>query len=101
MPEYIVISNRIVQKDIARSYRNAHVDYLTKLKNSGKLMMAGKFSDGSGGLYVLVADTLNEALYLANADPYHSNKFRNYTLKEWEKSYNIKYFFYSVSFFFN
>ncbi len=85
MLEYIVISNRIVQKEISGSFRAAHLDYLTQLKNSGKLKMAGKFSDGSGGLYILIADSYNEALEMANADPYHSNLFRNYTLKKWER----------------
>lgn len=85
MSEYIVISNRVVQKEIAGSYRTAHLDYLTELKSSGKLKMAGKFSDSSGGLYVVVANSYEEAVGLANADPYHSNKFRNYTLKEWER----------------
>lgn len=85
MSDYIVISNRIVEKEISGSYRTSHLDYLTQLKKTGKLKMAGKFHDGSGGLYILVANSLKEALEMADADPYHFNMFRNYTLKKWER----------------
>jgi len=46
--------------------------------------MAGKFSDGSGGVYILSAESHNQAIDLAKADPYHFLGFRKYTIKEWE-----------------
>jgi len=85
MSNYIVVSNRIIEKEVNEIYRSAHLDYLTQLKKSGKLKMAGKFSDGSGGMYILEADSFNEAIEMADTDPYHSNKFRKYTLKQWER----------------
>ncbi len=85
MPEYIVISNLVVKREKTVPYRNDHLNYLTKLKNMGNLKMAGKFSDSSGGLYILNTESYNQAIDLANADPYHSFGFRKYTIKEWER----------------
>ena len=85
MPEYIIISNLVVEREKTSSHRNDHLNYLTELKNMGKLKMASKFSDGSGGLYILYTESYNQALDLAKADPYHSLGLRKYTIKELER----------------
>ena len=85
MPEYIVMSNLVVEREKTASHRNDHLTYLTELKNIGNLKMAGKFPDGSGGLYILSTESYNQAKDLAMADPYHSLGLRKFTIKEWER----------------
>jgi|TARA_B100001971_G_scaffold191893_1_gene195733 uncharacterized protein YciI len=85
MPEYIVISNLGVEREKTTPHRNDHLDYLSKLKKMGNLRIAGKFSDGSGGIYILEAESYDQAIDLAEADPYHSLGLREYTIKEWER----------------
>ncbi len=84
MSEYIIISNLVVDRKKTAPHRNEHLNYLIKLKNMGNLKMAGKFSDGSGGVYILSAESHNQAIDLTNADPYHSLGYRKYTIKKWE-----------------
>jgi uncharacterized protein YciI len=49
--------------------------------------MAGRFTDGQGGMYILVVNGLASAKKLADDDPYHSNGLREYELREWEQRY--------------
>ncbi|MFQ6135464.1 MAG: YciI family protein [Nitrososphaerales archaeon] len=85
MLEYVVISNLVVEREKTAPHRAAHLDYLTRLKEEGKLRMAGRFSDSEGGLYILVADCFEEAEELAKADPYHANGLRRFTITGWER----------------
>ncbi len=85
MPEYFVISNLAVEREKTMPHRKAHLDYLTKLKEDGKLRMAGRFSNGNGGLYILITESYEEAEELTKADPYHSSDLRQYTIIEWER----------------
>tara|TARA_B100002003_G_scaffold122447_1_gene113027 strand:- start:1521 stop:1784 length:264 start_codon:yes stop_codon:yes gene_type:complete len=87
MPEYIVISNLDVEREKTSPHRNDHLEYISKLKKMGNLRIAGKFSDGSGGIYILEAESYDQAIDLAKADPYHSHSLRKYTIKEWERKF--------------
>ena len=85
MPEYLVTSNLVVAREKTAPHRAAHLDYLTRLKEEGNLRLAGRFSDGKGGMYILVADSYEEAEELAKADPYHANGLRQFTIIGWER----------------
>ena len=85
MPEYIVISTLATEPEKIAPHRTAHLEYLTGLKEKGKLQLAGKFTDGSGGLYILIADTYEEAERMAEADPYHANGLRRFKITGWER----------------
>jgi uncharacterized protein YciI len=85
MPKYLVLSNLVADREKSAPYREAHLTYLTKLKNEGKLHIAGRFSDGTGGMYILTADTLEEAEQMAKNDPYHANNLRRFIITGWER----------------
>jgi len=87
MPEFLVLSNLVVEREKLQPYRDKHLSYLEELKKQGKLLLAGRFSDGTGGAYILVAESIGEAERIAKADPYHSSGVRRYTLKEWERRF--------------
>jgi len=61
-----------------------HIEYLDKLDQQGKIFGRGPFSDGSGGMIIYIADTLEEARYMAENDPHVLEGVRRLELKEWE-----------------
>ena len=67
------------------SYRNAYKEYLAGLKAKGKLLMGGRFADGTGGIYILQAVSEVEAESLADADSYHADSVRRFGLKDWKR----------------
>ena len=67
-----------------------HRRYLAGLKQEGKVVEAGPFltADGANtgdGVYVLKADSLQEAQRLAAADPMHKPGLRTFTVRAWAK----------------
>jgi uncharacterized protein YciI len=87
MPEFVVISRLLGERERLAPFRESHQAYMSKLKAEGRLRMAGRFTDGGGGMYILIADTLASAKDLADRDPYHSNSLREFELREWEQRY--------------
>ncbi len=60
-----------------------HIEYLDRLDKEGKVFARGPFADGSGGLVVYIAESLEEAAALAENDPHVVEKVRRLELKEW------------------
>jgi uncharacterized protein YciI len=87
MPEFIVISRLVEDREKLAPFRESHQSYMSKLKAEGRLRMAGRFTDGRGGMYILIADALASAKGLAEGDPYHANGLREFELREWEQRY--------------
>ena len=50
--------------------RQAHLDNLRPIADSGKLHLAGPFTDGSGSLIVVDMESEADALAFAQSDPY-------------------------------
>ncbi|WP_019123281.1 YciI family protein [Brevibacillus massiliensis] len=64
-------------------FRPAHLEYINKLFLEGKVVMAGPFTDKRGGMVIYRADTWDEALALAQADPVVVEGARSLELREW------------------
>ncbi|MGI0090257.1 MAG: YciI family protein, partial [Nitrososphaerales archaeon] len=47
-----------------------HVSFLKEIGENGKLFMAGKYRDNTGGLRIWYVGSLEEAQSLAKNDPY-------------------------------
>ncbi|PIC69864.1 hypothetical protein CSV77_11385 [Sporosarcina sp. P16b] len=60
-----------------------HIEYLDRLDEQGKIFARGPFADQSGGLIIYRADSFEEALQLAEADPHVIEKVRRLELKKW------------------
>jgi len=69
--------------ELNQTYRPQHLEYLNNLKEQGKVAAMGPFLDGSGGLVVYIADSLEEAKALAENDPYVIEGVRRLELHEW------------------
>jgi len=60
-----------------------HRAFLDGLRSQGKLELAGPFTDGSGGAYILKAANLEEAQALAFADPIYTTRSSVVSVYEW------------------
>lgn len=60
-----------------------HYAYLDRLRQQGKLELAGPFTDKSGGAYIINASNLEEAKVEAFSDPLHTTKSSTVTVYEW------------------
>ncbi|TCN32097.1 hypothetical protein EV644_1275 [Kribbella orskensis] len=71
--------------------RPAHREYLTKLREAGKLLTAGPFADQSGALLIYdVADEAELREILAN-DPYTpADVYEIASLQEWQPLFPVK-----------
>jgi uncharacterized protein YciI len=54
-------------------HRTAHLAGLEPLLRKGKIVLAGPFTDQSGSLIIIEADSLEEAQQIAQNDPYTVN----------------------------
>jgi uncharacterized protein YciI len=55
-------------KDIAPSIE-AHLQYIEELSSKGKILASGLTVDFTWGLTIIIADSLEEAKYIAENDP--------------------------------
>ena len=64
--------------------RPVHRQYLTTLREQGRLAVAGPFTDDSGALIVYEAATREEAEAILKGDPFSENGiFLSYQLRPW------------------
>jgi len=63
--------------------RSRHQSYVREQGEKGKLVLAGRFTDISGGLIIWKSSSKEEAESIAAHDPYAQAKYASYELKEW------------------
>lgn len=64
--------------------RPTHRQYLTSLRESGRLVASGPFTDDSGALIIYEAASREDAEQLLQGDPFHANGiFLKYQLRPW------------------
>jgi uncharacterized protein len=64
-------------------FRQQHLDFLERTLAEGRIFARGRFPDGSGGLTIFEAETLEDAQKLAEADPYVREGGRHLEIHEW------------------
>ncbi len=64
----------------------AHVEHLRKLEAVGRLVTCGPFTDDSGGVVVILADSLKAAQEFAANDPFVAAGSHTFTVREYEWS---------------
>jgi len=73
-------------KDLEKNttYRQQHIDFLLKNEKEGNIFARGRFTDNKGGLIIYVAPSLDEAMKLAESDPYVTSGARALEVFEWD-----------------
>jgi len=74
----------IVDQEKNAQIRPAHLEYINGLFKQGKVVMAGPFTDKKGGMVIYKADSYEEALKMAEADPVVAQEARTLELREWD-----------------
>jgi uncharacterized protein YciI len=64
--------------------RPAHLEFLDRMAQEGKIYARGRFADGAGGLVVYMAESLDDARQTASGDPYVMKGARSLELHEWD-----------------
>lgn len=72
-------------KDAEKSkhFRQEHLDYLEALEKQGKVFAKGRFTDGTGGLVIYIAESFEEVEEIVKNDPYVVHGARGYEIHEW------------------
>ena len=68
----------------SQDLRPQHTEFLERNQNEGRIFARGRFADGTGGLVIYKAETLEEARKLAEGDPYIKSGARSLELHEWD-----------------
>jgi len=64
--------------------RPAHREYLQNLKKNGNVVLAGPFTDDSGGLLIYEAESASQADQMIRDDPFFKEGvFVSWVLREW------------------
>jgi uncharacterized protein YciI len=82
--KYFVAFLPTLDAEKSKEIRPQHIEYLKKMKDEGKIFLNGRFPDGTGGLVVYQAETLEEAESYAKNDPFVIHKARGCEVHEWE-----------------
>jgi hypothetical protein len=82
--KYFAAYLRMKNLEKNNTYRQQHVDFLVEKENEGKIFARGRFTDGEGGLVIYMAGSREEALKLAESDPYVVSGARSLELNEWD-----------------
>jgi uncharacterized protein YciI len=73
-------------KDLEKNanYRPQHIDFLQQNEKAGNIFARGRFAESKGGLIIYVAPSLEEAMKLAESDPYVTSGARTLEVFEWD-----------------
>ncbi|WP_410872227.1 YciI family protein [Nocardia sp. A7] len=80
--KYLVMAERTPKFD--NSVIEPHRAFLRELLADGRLQESGGFTDGTGGAYVILAESLTAATKIAHSDPLHTAGASELTIYEWE-----------------
>jgi uncharacterized protein len=76
----------LMMKDVEKNktYRQQHVDFLTRQEKEGTIFARGRFTEGEGGLVIYIAASFDDAVRIAESDPYVALGARTLELYEWD-----------------
>lgn len=80
---YLVLSRRLRSPEELLDHRTAHGEWLDAQHRAGRLLFSGPATDGSHGIYVVLAADQSEAEQIAGEDPYHVHGDREMRVLEW------------------
>lgn len=76
---YIYLMNNV--KPINKELIKGHVEHLKELKNQGKLVFCGPFTDYPGGMVILLAEDMAEAMNIAKSDPFIASGCKSFEIR--------------------
>ena len=89
--KYFAVFLSMKDEELSRVHRPEHLDFLTRQRDAGTVLMNGRFTDGSGGLIIYRAEDEASAVSLVEKDPYISLGARDYKIQEWDMETNYEF----------
>ncbi|HEV2426430.1 MAG TPA: YciI family protein [Terriglobia bacterium] len=81
--KYFAAILRLLDQEKNVALRPQHLAFLKEHEAQGRIFSRGPFADGSGGLVIYQAASLESAAELAKRDPYVAQGARRLELHEW------------------
>lgn len=81
---YYAVFLPLKDEEKSKHYRPDHLEFLTQQAEKGNVFAKGKFTDGTGGLVIYMAESYEAVEQLIKHDPYIMNGARDYEIHEWE-----------------
>ena len=82
--KYFAVLLPMKDEEKSKSFRDQHLEFLSRMRDEGTILMNGRFVDGAGGLVIYKGDSQDEVEKIVNTDPYIINGARDYEIHEWE-----------------
>lgn len=80
---FVVMLEKIPGVEATREQIRRHVLHLKALDAAGSLVLCGPFTDHPGGMVVLRAGSREEAIAMAEADPFVKEGVRRASVRSW------------------
>jgi uncharacterized protein YciI len=84
---YVILLSPTQQDRRDMEIIRGHVQHLQELERGGQLVMCGPFHDAPGGMVIIRAGSREEAINIAERDPYVISDIRSYELRTWSLSH--------------
>jgi len=84
---YVILLSPTEQDRRDMAIIREHVKHLQELERRGQLVMCGPFSDYPGGMVIVRANSREEAVLIAEEDPYVRSGIRSYEVRTWSLSH--------------
>jgi len=86
---YVVIA-KLANMLKATTAISKYGSYIEKLKEDGHFVAAGKWTDNSGAMLIIRADSIDDADEIVQDDPLIKNGAVTYQIKEWEANFDFE-----------
>jgi uncharacterized protein YciI len=82
---YIVLSRSLPEHEARKqAHYDEHRQWLEDQHRAGRLLFSGPTTDGAYGIYILLAESLEEAKSIAAQDSHHLRGIRTMEVLEWD-----------------
>ncbi|GAA3400330.1 YciI family protein [Paenibacillus hodogayensis] len=79
---------RNLNQDKAQEHLQAHIDYLSGLREQGVVLGNGRLLEGWGGIVLFRDEDLEAVRQLVERDPFVEHGVRSYELFEWDAKWS-------------
>ncbi|MHC0038106.1 YciI family protein [Pseudoneobacillus sp. C159] len=81
---YVILLSMNPGKSFTEELVKEHVAFLRELDESEKLELCGPFTDYEGGMIVVRANSYEEAVRIAQSDPFISSGTETFEIRTWK-----------------
>lgn len=83
MNTYVIMLNKNSNKELKQETILRHIAHLKNLHSDGKLILCGPFTDYPSGMVIVRAQSKEEAIKIAESDPFVVEGARTYEVRTW------------------